>query len=447
MPPRRLEPLRDPVHLVVDGERVEAREGEPVAVALTAAGRLVLGRSVKYHRPRGAACFLGRCDGCLMRVEGMQSVMTCRAPACDGLHVETQNVVGSARRDLLAATDWFFPHGMNHHEMFTWNEQVNRIMQKIARRIAGIGTLPDEVLAPRPSEQIDVDVLVVGGGPAGTAAATSCASRGLRVTLVDEEDALGGSLRWWPGESRDAIEELGREAERAGVRVLSCSSALAVYDPWEDVAGAGDPPIAAPPRRETNAVVAVDTGEALLRVRPRRLVIATGRHEGASAFEGADTPGVVNFAGACVLLAHGVLVGEDVVVVGEGERVEALARALEEAGAGVVGPVPEASVRRVRGRPSVHGVELERDGEVEHHACDAVVVASPTSAVFELAAQAGVNVTWSGAGYELEADPGDGRTAAPDVRVIGGAAGVLDLDAARAQAERAAEAIARELAS
>ena len=128
-----------------DARRLTASPNEPVAIALYAAGHLVLGRSVKYHRPRGAACFEGRCDGCLMRVDGVQSTMTCRTGAREGMVIEAQNVLGSARRDLLAAADWFFPHGMNHHEMFTWNEQVNRVMQKVARRIAGVGTLPDGV--------------------------------------------------------------------------------------------------------------------------------------------------------------------------------------------------------------------------------------------------------------------------------------------------------------
>ncbi len=451
MPPRRVEPLRDPIHLVVDGARVPAREGEPIAMAIVASGRLVLGRSVKYHRPRGAACFVGRCDGCLMRVDGVQSVMTCRAPARDGAIVETQNVLGSARRDLLAATDWFFPHGMNHHEMFTWNEQVNRMMQKVARRIAGIGTLPDDVLEPRESEEIEVDVLVVGAGPAGLTVARECASRHLRTMLVDEEDAPGGSLRWWPGalvgeRAIDLADRLASEATQAGVRMHLRSSAVGVYEPWEDARGAGDPPSAAPVQRSARPVVAIETPRELARVRPRRLVIATGRHEGASAFEGADKPGVINFAGACWLLARGIVIGERVLLVGEGRGVDALASALRDARVEIVGPVPHDSVLRVRGRPSVSSAELERDGRTTREECDAVIVAPPTSAVFELAAQAGVRVTWSGSGYELEADARDGRTAADDVRVIGWASNVGALGDALAQAERAAQAIATELA-
>src|SRR6478736_1302527 len=133
MPARRLSSSDALVTLTVDGADVPARAGEPIAVALWAARRLVLGRSVKYHRARGAACFSGRCDGCLMRVDGAPSVRTCRTPAAHGTVVETQNVLGSANLDLLSAADVVFAGGLNHHEMFTWSKPVNRVMQEVAR--------------------------------------------------------------------------------------------------------------------------------------------------------------------------------------------------------------------------------------------------------------------------------------------------------------------------
>jgi sarcosine oxidase subunit alpha len=446
MPPRRLEPLEGRrVHLVVDGERVEAREGEPVAVALAASGRLVLGRSVKYHRPRGPACFSGRCDGCLMRVDGQPSVMTCRAPARDGMVVETQNVIGSARRDLLAATDWFFPNGMNHHEMFTWSAQVNRIMQKVARRVAGVGTLPDAPLTPRESPEREVDVLVVGGGPAGLRAARALAARGLSTLLVDEDAELGGSVACWPGTVRaEGRDEAGRDwarrwaddASEAGASLQTRASAVGIYVAGEGVEGAGS--------TDRRPVVAIDEPDRLARVRPRHVLLATGRHEGASAFGGNDKPGVITPRAAAVLLSQGVRIGERVVLAGEGALLDALAVALRAAGAEVIGPLPEEALVRAIGRPVVSACEIRRDGAVERHECDAIVVAPPTSAVFELAAQAGVATRFVYGGFELVVDEG-GATSCPWARVIGGAAGIHQLDAALAQAERAAHALAEEL--
>lgn len=445
MPPRRFAQLESPVHILVDGDRIPAREGEPVTVALTAAGRLTLGRSVKYHRPRGAACYVGRCDGCLMRVDGVQSVMTCQVSARDGMVVETQNVLGSARRDLLAASDWFFPDGMNHHEMFTWNESLNKVMLKIARRIAGVGTLPSEVREPRIAEARDVDVLVIGGGPAGLFAATACARAGRSVMLVDEGSRAGGSLRWWPSDPGAAPDALARAAIEAGVELRLSTSAVGIYDPWEDTSGAAGP---APARRREPPVVLLASIEAVERVHPRRTVIATGRHEGMSAFEDNDCPGVIELRAACVLLSHGVLPGERVVVAGEGALVDALADRLRAAGAELIGPVAEAALVEATGRAYVEGCVIEEAGRRVTYECDAIVVSPPTSAVYELAAQAGVEVTFSGTGFELGV--GDaGVTAAPDVRAVGWARGpdVVSIDAVRETSEAAAAAIARELAS
>lgn len=445
MAPRRLGTLSAPVHLVVDGERVEAAAGEPITVALTAAGRLTLGRSVKYHRPRGAACYAGRCDGCLMRVDGVASVMTCREPARDGMVIETQNVIGSARLDLLAATDWFFPGGMNHHEMFTWNEAVNKVMQKVARRIAGIGRIPDEVLDPRVAPAREVDFLVVGGGPAGLFTATACAGEGRQVLLVEESLEVGGSLRWWPDGDDDDADARVRDAQHAGVEVRARCSAVAAFEPWEGVAGASGE---APSRRTEPLVVVLAGPSGVERVRPRRLVVATGRHLGASAFADADTPGVVEARGACVLLAHGVLPGERVALVGEGPLVDALGASLARHGAAVVGPFAERDVVEAKGRPAVDALVV-REGERERtHRCDAVAVLPPTSAVYELAAQAGVPVAFSGTGYELVVGEA-GVTEAPDVRVVGWAAGAADraLDEVRAEAEAVAAALREELAA
>ncbi len=444
MPPRRLSPPERPVTLEVDGDAIEAEEGEPVAVALAAAGRLTLGRSVKYHRPRGAVCYAGRCDGCLMRVDGVPSVMTCRLPASDGLRVETQNVLGSARMDLLAATDWFFRQGMNHHEMFTWSEAVNKVMQKVARRIAGIGRLPDAPTAPVAPELRQVDVLVIGGGPAGLAAAAAHARAGRDVHLVDEEPAAGGSLRWWPGPvtvdgatSAPTVlaDALVAEAEAAGARLYARASAVAVFAPHEDVAGAKA-------EHDGRPVVVVDTPSRLYRFRPAEIVFACGRHHGVPPFSDSDTPGVIDLPAAGRLLAHHVLPGARVLLAGEGDAVVALAGALKRRGAEVLGPYAIEAFVDVKGRPELSGCEIEIDGERRSIACDAIVAHGPTSAVYELAAQAGVEARFEGEGFELVCDPDDGATAIDGVRVIGGAAGAGSLEAALAMGRAAGEASA-----
>src|SRR5690606_23333048 len=92
--------------------------------------------------------------------------------------------------DLLAATDWFFPEGMNHHTMFTRFKTLNRVMQKVARRIAGIGELPDAVLPPVAAREEQAEVLIVGAGLAGLTLAAELHAAGRRCVVLDEEDTL-----------------------------------------------------------------------------------------------------------------------------------------------------------------------------------------------------------------------------------------------------------------
>ncbi len=82
------------VTLYFDGEPVEAFEGEPIAVALMAAGHRVLRYTKKHHGPRGIFCALGRCTDCMMIVDGQPNVRTCITPVRDGMSVETQKGEG-----------------------------------------------------------------------------------------------------------------------------------------------------------------------------------------------------------------------------------------------------------------------------------------------------------------------------------------------------------------
>lgn len=434
---RRLHELASPVTLEVDGKPVAAVAGEPVAVALVGADRVLFGRSVKYHRPRGATCMAGRCDGCLMRVDGVPNVMTCRTPARHGMVCETQNVLGSADTDMLAATDWFFPEGMDHHRMFTRFKALNRVMQKVARRIAGIGTLPDEVaLAVAPTDR-EVDVLVVGGGPTGLAAAASAAAAGATTWLIEESERLGGAtslrrrrlvdLGAGATPSADAVDALIGEAAEAGVELSVGHAALGVYRDERSPAAL--------------IVVVGALGGGLTRVRPRALVFASGTHEGALLFPGNDCPGVVGARGALTLVSRGVLIGEEVALVGDGPDLEAVREELTVLGVTLRGPFAPEEVLDVHGRKRVRGLSVEGvGGQRERVECDAIVVGAPESAAYELPRQAGAGVRWNGEGFFVEA-AADGRTHVDQVWAVGscaGAQGAAGVEAARVAGRAAA---------
>ena len=414
--------MADEVTIRVDGKAVAARSGEPIAVALVRSGRLVFGRSVKYHRPRGPLCFEGDCDGCLMRVDGIPNVMTCCTPARAGTKVETQNVLGTAKVDLLAATDWFFPEGLDHHHMFTRFAPVNKLMQKVARRIAGVGKLPSRVVEPVAPTVAEVDVLVIGGGVAGIHAANAAAKAGATVMLAEARE-VGGRARL-----------VGEDVPALGPPVrVHHGAVVAIYD--ERPVGFVHPPQSDEVRRWA----LLEDGEGLLRLHPRAIVLATGRRESVVPVPANDRPGVLTPRGVLRLLAHDAIGDWRVVALGEGLLLERALEGLRERGCRVLGPFsPDRA--EIEGRPQVRRVKV---GDVEHD-CDVVVVAGPSSAAHALAHQAGAQLGFDGEGFVVRADA-DGRTTAPRVLAVGSCAScAVDAERAGELAARGAEPVAFE---
>ncbi len=210
--PHRLGELHDAVSLTHDGGSLQAERGESLAVALCAARGYALSRSPKLHRPRGPYCLRGACEGCLVRVDGVPNVMACQRSVRGGEQVETQNVLGSRELDLLGATDYLFPRGMDHHRLFAGVRGVSTLVQAFAHRVSGLGVLPDENLSPRTAEHRDADVLVVGAGASGLRAA---AELGARALVVDDQLELGGALALLDPAAAKALVARARARRRA----------------------------------------------------------------------------------------------------------------------------------------------------------------------------------------------------------------------------------------
>ncbi|MCU0680697.1 MAG: (2Fe-2S)-binding protein [Polyangiaceae bacterium] len=413
MPARRLRPPAQPLTFTLDGDRIEADEGEPLAFALIAADRLLLARSPKLHRPRGPFCLRGACDGCLARVDGVPNVMTCLVHAHAGARVETQNVLGSRTLDLLRATDWFFPKGIDHHHFLAGVPGLSPIMQSIARRVAGLGLLPEAVRPVAPGADESVDALIVGAGPAGIAAASTLAAAGLGCVLVDDGPAPGGSLLAYGAQ---ALADALARYPLGGVEVRPRTTAAGIYEGRVLLAGP-----------ERSGVVT-----------PRLLVLASGAHEGVLPFENNDLPGVLAARAGCRLLEAGITPGARVVVAGHGPYAR---RFVERAGSLVALHLAEdAEIVRVDGLTRVNAVTLREGGAPRQIEADALLVDAPGAPAFELAGQAGAQLAYRpGRGYVPERDE-DGR-ALPGIFVVGGAAG-LDPgpEAALADGRRVAEA-------
>ncbi|WNG27293.1 NAD(P)-binding protein [Cystobacter fuscus] len=430
----------------LEGETVPAIEGEPVACSLIAAGESVLARSIKYHRARGPYCFSGACSHCLMRVDGLPNVYTCRVPARDGMKLERQNAYPSAKVDVFEAIDWFFPKGLDHHEMFAGVPVAEQVMAKVARQLAGLGLLPTAPAPERlPVETVRTRVAVVGAGAAGLAAAQVLAAQGLSFLLLERDSVLGGRLL--AGVPEADAPPPPSEGLLAPERVRTRVTVIGLFDDEEG---------------RFLAAVSEGTGEPrLVRVYAERFLLAPGGHPPMLPFENNDLPGVYASHAASLLVRRYGVAPETAALVGSGPELYALARLMTERGTKVVavvdlkGPPPaDAPAGAVRGsEPKAHGHNAvsgfsyqDASGRRVKVACDAVLVAVAPSPSFELARQGGAKVEYDEARevFAVVADA-EGRTEAADVYVAGDVRGGRSAAQAAADGRRAAEALAHSL--
>ncbi len=378
---------------VFDGKKVAAVEGESVASALVAAGNLAFARSPKFHRPRGPSCMRAACDGCLARVDDVPNVMTCRERVREGMVVDSQNTLGARDLDLLRMTDWFFPDGLNHHELFAGVPGVQTVMQVFARRVAGLGKLPASVVLPKAAKRIEVDVLVVGSGPSGMLAATKLAAAGRGVVVVDDAFERGGTLAALPlgrVEWTEVIERFDECVAAKSITFQAMTTAAAFY---------GDDVLVIGP--EGASVVTA-----------RAVVVASGAHDGVVAFEGNDLPGVLSARAALFLLRNDALPFRRVVVV-EVDGGTCLGPIAVEALARSGGRGAKREVQHVRGTPlrasgisrvkrlRVRTESGERDLDV-----DGVVLDAPGAPSYELLSQVGAELAHERRGFVVHTDAG-----------------------------------------
>ncbi|MCD6323844.1 MAG: FAD-dependent oxidoreductase [Desulfurococcales archaeon] len=272
------------VTIFFEGKPLKAFEGESLAAALYAAGVDVFRWTPKLGRPRGPFCMVGKCGSCMVEVDG-EVVRACITPVKEGMKV---------------------------------------------RRIKGLPPInareaPDAALNPSP---LEVDVLIVGGGPAGMAASEILAKEGMSVLLVDDQPRLGGQLikqthiffgsqELFAGKRgfRIAEEYEKKLMSLSNLQVMLRTTALGVFE-------------------EGILITNPEKGARL--VRPKYVVISTGAFENYLLFENNDLPGVMGAGGAQTLMnLYGVLPGKEVVVIGSGNVGLIITYQLLQAGAGV----------------------------------------------------------------------------------------------------------------
>ncbi|HPK03966.1 MAG TPA: 2Fe-2S iron-sulfur cluster-binding protein, partial [Candidatus Sumerlaeota bacterium] len=186
-----------PVTFRFEGRPYSGFAGDTITSALWAAGVRVLGRSFKYHRPRGLYGLDGSDSNAMFETRDVVNIRGDRAPIEEGMDLRAVNTFGGVERDRLRIMNRFgrfTPVGF-YYKAFHRPRSLFPFFENQIRRVAGLGTVNSgKALRHTPKDYAFCDVLVIGAGPAGLAAALAAADAGARVLLVDESPRLGGSL-------------------------------------------------------------------------------------------------------------------------------------------------------------------------------------------------------------------------------------------------------------
>ena len=291
----------NPVSFSFDGVKMNGFAGDTVASAVLASGRKVFGRSFKYHRPRGLIGLGSEEMNALIGVgeKGRKepNLRATQVELYDGLVAISQNRWPSLDFDIGVINNKmsrFLPGGF-YYKTFMWPRSFwESIYEPFIRNAAGLGEAPKEA-DPDTYEQMHVhaDVLVVGGGVAGIAAAHAAAASGKRVILADENPVLGGvadiSTGQIDGSSQSdwVVARHGEFSKAANVHVLTRTTVVGHYHhnyvlAAERVAD-HDPALLAQgaPRHR------------LWKIRAAQIIVASGALERPIAFANNDRPGIM----------------------------------------------------------------------------------------------------------------------------------------------------------
>ncbi len=459
-----------PIRFSCNGRSLVGYAGDTLASALLANGVRVVGRSFKYHRPRGILSAGIEETNAIFRVDtGKLSVPLVRAtlqPLEEGLVATTENAVPNVDFDfgrILDFTHGLWPAGF-YNKTFKWPSW--HWYEGLIRHSAGSGRLPT---GPDPTEyfqhNLHCDVLVVGAGPAGLAAALAAGRSGARVVLIEQEPVLGGALLWDGGEIGGTPAETWRAAaaaelaNTANVRILTSTSVAGCYD--HNVLMAVD---------RSDATGADRPVERLWKMRAKQVVLATGSIEQPLVFGHNDRPGIM-LAGSVrrYVTQFAVAAGRAVVVATNNDDAYRTAFVLQDAGIAMPAivdsrrrasdRVAEEALRRGlnvmgnsvvvdttggRGVTKVAVGELSGDGQsVSGRArwldCDALAMSGGPSPTVHLYSQAGGKLRFR---EDLVAFVPDGCR--QHVRVAGAANGTVDLAGVLAEGTDAGAAAARD---
>ncbi len=325
------------INFTFDGKTYQAREGDTLSAALLRSGIGLVGRSFKYHRPRGIMTAGVEEPNALVTVgEGGRREPNTRATdlfVYEGLIAHSQNRWPSLSFDfgsILGMAAPILSAGF-YYKTFFGSAKRWMFYEYFIRKAAGLGNAPTQTDPDRFSQRAAFcDVLVVGAGPAGLSAALKAAEAGQRVILVEQDRILGASLIRDPQEQDAAwIDATAARIRALGGRILPRTTASGY---WEHDLITLTQRLAEPGQVPANGVP-----QRLWHVRAGRVILATGSIERPMAFANNDRPGVMlSQAVRTYVQRFGVVPGKRVVIVTNNDDAYKTAHALKAAGAEIV---------------------------------------------------------------------------------------------------------------
>ena len=324
-----------------DKKNYKGFEGDTLASALLANNIGIVGRSFKYHRPRGILSSGVEESGALVTIGSKDrrdpNVRATTQELYNGLEASGQNAFPNVNFDLAGINNYvgrFFAAGFYYKTFmgippFEWGKgtAIWMFFEKFIRKAAGMGSasgLPD----PDTYEHAHdfCDLIVVGSGPSGVAAAIEAAEKKLDVILVEQDNLIGGDQL---AENDFDDSQIKNQLENLGIKIMTRTTAFGLYDNCvvgllERVTDHISAPIVKVPRQR------------FWTIRAKHIIVGAGAIERHIAFNNNDIPGVMTVnASKHYLNRYGVLTGKTIAIATNNDSVYETAQQLSEAGANV----------------------------------------------------------------------------------------------------------------